>query len=127
MSNKLPSPKTYKISSVICFILCGICMFIGILSFAVGGFLFVIFGALFLWLGIHYRKKYKIWDRITDRQISETVKKYNVNYVYVNKNSKAYHDDVNCRGLKQNYDTILWSEAVAKGLKRCKLCHPQQW
>jgi hypothetical protein len=136
MSNTLPSPKTYKISSVICFILCGICMFIGILSFVVGGFLFVIFGALFLWLGIHYRKKYKIWDRITDRQISDTEKQpakkqpakkqgleYGLNYVYVNKNSKVYHDDLQCRSVKPDFDMITWDNAVAKGLTRCKFCH----
>lgn len=127
MSNKLPSPKTYKISSIICFIFCGICMFIGILSFAVGGFLFIIFGALFLYLGLHYRKKEKIWTRIKNRQVSQNIKSSGSNYVYVNKKSKAYHDDVNCRGLKPNYDLILWSEAVSKGLTRCKLCHPQQW
>jgi len=59
MSNKNFSPKLYKVSSIILYILGAISLLIGIPTFPVGGFLFVIIGAVCLYFAIMYRKIYK--------------------------------------------------------------------
>lgn len=62
MSQKKPSPKFYKIISNIWLALCGVCLFIGIPTFAFGGVAFVIFGVICFVASRHYKK---IYNRLT--------------------------------------------------------------
>lgn len=52
------SAKTYKITSTIAYILCVLCMIVGIPTFMVGGFFFVIVGIFIFLLGRGWKKEY---------------------------------------------------------------------
>lgn len=127
MSKKEISPESYKKYAKVCKVLFVICLVIGIPTFLFGGFLFVIGGLFFLILSKGYSQKAN--TPVTSKQTTkkQTTKKqgleYGLNYVYVNKNSKVYHDDIHCRSVKPDFDMITWENAVDKGLTRCKFCH----
>lgn len=67
MKNKI-SVVVNKVGAVISFVLCGLCILVGIISFAVGGFLFIIFGAIFFLLGRSCRKRIK---KLTDETVPQ--------------------------------------------------------
>lgn len=63
------SAKTYKVCSIIFYIICAISLLIGIPTFSMGGFIFVIFAAVCLYVGICYSKvsKQKLAQKDTDK------------------------------------------------------------
>lgn len=115
-----------KFLSIICFIIAGIGFLSGVVTLPIGLILIAI-GVLFLFLGLWSWKRANA--PATGKQTTKkpTAKKqgleYGLNYVYVNKNSKVYHDDVQCRSVKPGFDMITWDKAESMGLTRCKFCH----
>jgi len=124
MSKKNYSPKLYKVSSIILYILGAISLLIGIPTFPVGGFIFVIIGVICFVFATSYRKVYR--TTTTKKKNTNTGGlRYGLYYVYVNKNSKVYHDDVQCRSINPSFEMITEDEAKQKGLTPCKHCHIQ--
>lgn len=58
MSKKQHSPTTYKVCSMIAYIISAICLIIGVISFVVGGFLFIILAIFTFLLGRGWKKQY---------------------------------------------------------------------
>ena len=64
------SAKTYKVCSILFYIICAVCLLIGIPTFAVGGFIFVLLAAVCLYLGRCYTKTYK--EKTTQKKVNES-------------------------------------------------------
>ena len=133
-SKKTYPSKTYKVCSIILYILSILCLIIGIPTFPFGGFLFVIFGVLCFIFARSYSKMSKSPSKTNPQAIdtptvkSTTIEKnnslqYGLDYVYVNKSSKSYHYDLHCRSVTSSFDMITRDEARARGLKPCKHCN----
>ena len=116
------SPKTYKVCSKLCFVLFIVCMIIGIPTFPFGGFIFILIG-LFFYVLSRSCKKASLDQPANNTITSETNKSdLFVDYVYINKSSKCYHWNVQCRSVGTNFKRITREEARRKGLKPCKNC-----
>ena len=105
----------YKILGVISLIFGVLSSLLGLLILTEGGLFIIILGIVLILVGIYCFKipKFK-------KETSNNVKV--LDYVYVNKNGKAYHWDASCRSIGLNYDMITRDEARARGLKPCKHC-----
>ena len=73
MSKKIPSKKAYKVSYIISLIAAIFCLLIGIPTITVGGLIFVLFGAFFLFLYYTYKKTWMNYDSIYKKTTKKTV------------------------------------------------------
>lgn len=97
MTKKIPSKKTYKVCYITALIFGIFCLFIGIPTITAGGFIFLLFGAFFLFLYHNYKKIWKNYDATYNKQTTnekkETVYKtpevYNSSDVSIIKTSSS--------------------------------------
>lgn len=111
--------KILRISSIIFFVI-GVILLIPCFPFA-------IFCFFWAWVCYYAPIANKTNKKPKTRSQNKTSPPKFGGMVYVNKGSKVYHSDINCRAIKGRHTTTYKSIAELKGLKPCKWCEPNQF
>lgn len=105
---KVSSKGSYKFSYILALIAGIVCLIIGIPTIAVGGFLFILFGALFFYLFGKWKKIYNNYDAFVKEfqpELPPTVGEGTV--VYPEQNLRIIQDCVNIVNNTKNPDTFF--------------------
>lgn len=116
----------YKIGSVVSFIMAFVGFVVGIMYIKSFGLFLLIFGALFLWVGVLCRDIADTPAEPIKRPTRTVTPKSSSFMVYVTHKSKVYHNDIHCRSIKKSWDMISEEEAHRRKLRPCEFCYPQK-